>query len=113
MDNIVKLKSIQISNLPELISNVVGVPVVINEIQVRKSGHISFDSESLIEHTGLMKNFYEEFTISSFSNGFTTGDSMYYWVMVCFRFMYKSGGSNGTNILMVLYDFEKNIWFTH
>ena len=113
MTKIEKLQTIQVSNLPQLISNIVGYNVEINHIKVSTNGngYISFDSNSLIDYTGIMKPFYERFQISSFSNGFTTGDKEYYWVIVNFSFTYKSGGSNGSTITTVFYDFENHTWF--
>jgi hypothetical protein len=108
------IENIQISNLPDLLSNIVGYNVQIDNIRVNTNGrgYISFDSNSLLDHTGIMKPFYERFQISSFSNGFTTEGNQYYWVIVNFSFTYKSGGSNGSTITTVLYDFDKNSWFT-
>jgi hypothetical protein len=112
MTKLDKIEQIQISNLNELLTDIVGYTIQIDKINVNKRGYISFDSNDLREHTGIMKNFYERFTVSSFSNGFTTGDKEYYWVMVNFSFTYNTGGSNGTTITTVFYDFEKNTWFT-
>ena len=109
MDKVDKVKLIQLSNLPSLLSLVVGYPINIDKIEVGQNGHISFESNDLTDMTGIMKPYYERFTVSSFSNGFTE-DPNIYWVSVNFSFTYKTGGSNGTKITDVLYDFNENKW---
>lgn len=104
-----KLKSIQISNLSTLLSHVVGYPINIEDIKVSKQGYISFESNDLRDLTGIMKPHYERFTISSFSNGFTENEDIY-WVVVNFSFTYTNGGSNGTTITNVFYNFKTNKW---
>jgi hypothetical protein len=110
IEKLEKLKLIQLSNLSSLINDIVGYPVNVPEIKLHKSGHISFDSNDLREHTGIMKPYYERFTVSAFSNGFTENDDIY-WVSLHFSFTYTSGGSNGTAITNIFYDFKTNTWY--
>lgn len=105
-----KLKQIQVSNLPELLSKLTGHYVTIDTIRVSKQGNISFNSNSLIEHTGIMKNTYERFELSSFNCGFTSLVQDVYWVSVNFSFTYKSGSSNGTKFTDVFYHMKTNTW---
>lgn len=104
------LKQIQVSNLPELLSKLTGYYVTVDTIRVSKQGHISFNSNSLIEHTGIMKNIYERFELSSFNCGFTSLNQDVYWVSVNFSFTYLSGGSNGTKLTDVFYHMKTNTW---
>lgn len=109
IEKVEKLKLIQLSNLSSLISDIIDHPVNIPEIKINKSGYISFESDNLKEHTGIMKNHYERFVVSSFSNGFTENDHIY-WVVLYFSFTYTSGGSNGNRITDIFYNFNTNTW---
>jgi tRNA(His) 5'-end guanylyltransferase len=111
MDSIEKLKQIKINNLSDIVSNMVNYPVSFNEIKIHKNGkYISFDSNSLIEYTGIMKDHYERFQISSFSNGFASDNDDTYWVMLSFSFTYTGGGSNGYTFGIALYNFKTESW---
>jgi hypothetical protein len=110
IEKLEKLKLIQLSNLSSLLTDIVGYPINVPEIKLHKSGYISFDSDDLREYTGIMKPYYQRFTISSFSNGFTEIDNIY-WVVVNFSFTYTSGGYNGNSITNIFYDFNTNTWF--
>lgn len=114
MNELEKIQSIQISNLSELISDIVGVPVVISEINIHektRSPRISFESQPLIQHTGILSNFFERFVISSF-NANLIDEGRLYWVNLSFSFTYKSGGSNGHTFQNIFYNFETQKWTT-
>lgn len=106
---------IEISNLPELLSSLIGVPVqiekfIFHEKSNRQSQYLSFESQNLTEHTGILKNHYEYFMVSSFGSNFTPDEDIY-WVSVAFSFTYVTGGSNGHVLGNIFYRFSTNKWF--
>jgi hypothetical protein len=118
MLNLEKIESIQIGNLNDLLSNLLEIPINITELIVKErfmSPYITFESQDLTEHTGILKNTYESFKLEAFSSHFTTdkNDLDLYWVSIYFSFTYKSGGSNGHVFRNVFYNFETKQWFTY
>lgn len=105
------LKTMEISNLPFLLTNLLGYDIKIEDFKISKQGYVDITSNELKEHTGIMSEYYETFRVESFSNGFTE-DSNIYWVSMSFRFRYKSGGSNGHTFKNVFYNFKTKTWYT-
>lgn len=78
---------------------------------------VDFESENLADRCGIMSCVYDTVVIDNFGGGIsqekdesTEGDNnLYLWLPIDFSYQYKSGGSNGTEILVAIYT-EKDGW---
>lgn len=111
IEKVEKLNTIQISNLPNLLTNLLGYDILIENIEVSKQGYIDIVSQDLTEHTGIMSEYYESFRVEAFSNNIVSDDENLYWVQMSFRWTMKTYGSNGHTFKDVFYDFKKQSWF--
>jgi hypothetical protein len=112
IEKVEKLKTIQINNLPDLLTNLLGYYIRIDEIKVSDRGYVEIVSQDLTEHTGIMSEYYKSFRVEAFSNNIVSDDDNLYWVDMSFRWMYNSGGSNGHSFKNVFYNFKTKNWFT-
>jgi hypothetical protein len=114
MTNVEKIQIGNINQLNQLLTTITGYPIHVESINVSHDGYVSFISNSLIEHTGIMKNFYNSFNlIGNNSSRIEANKTKFCGVMIDFSFSYHSGGSNGINITTIFYDFECNVWSNH
>jgi len=91
------------------IKMITGVKVsLVYDIAKTRNGEafITLSSQNLKNEAGVMSIVYSELFISEFGGGITKDGNMY-WLPLNFRWVYKDGGKNGTNLFNCFWDFEK------
>jgi len=86
----------------------VSIPLSISKISSRKE-YLSVQSKDLTKLTGILKNIYSSFILKTFNSAINDKEPTW-WMTLDFRFEYKSGGSNGTELLTSLYNYETKEW---
>jgi hypothetical protein len=101
------LQDINIKDLSNLISEKTGYFV---NFSFTVSGEkLIVNSQELKEQAGITSCLYSTLRIKNF-NGGITGDNKAYWLPLNFSFEYASGGYNGTEFVVALYNFKNKKW---
>ena len=102
--------TIDLTPLENEVKKRIGVAVQLS-IEVKKSrkAYLSVKSNDLTKYTGIFKNVYDKCILETFNSSINTEEPTW-WMTFNFSFEYKSGGSNGTQLLTSWYNYETKKW---
>jgi hypothetical protein len=85
------------------------VQFIISKQKGRTQDYLIVESKDLTKYTGIFKNIYKYCILKTFNSAINDKEPTW-WMTLDFKFEYKSGGSNGTELLTSWYNYETKEW---
>ena len=100
-----QLDEIDWNALTKKIENTIKVPV---ELHIKlKNGKIDIISNDIIDKSGVMSSVFKELYIINFGSRVDENELE---IEINFRWIFKSGGQNGSRLFSVSYNFNEKTW---
>lgn len=108
------LNEISLKPLEKALSIRFGIPIILTATVTKSKTsqeRLSFCSQDLKSHTGILDDVYEFLHITDFGSEVNENDKgKSLWMSIHFSFSYAHGGSNGTYIGNCWYYFDTDTW---
>lgn len=106
------IDEIDLAPLEKEVSRRIGVSVKFKlRTEKRRKEYLVVTSQELAHKTGIFEEVMKSCVMETFNSAVSTEESDYvWWQTINYSFSYKSGGSNGTDLLTAWYNFTTKKW---